>query len=257
MLYSRMTMDKETFQKTERLYHYTSWCAAIKIIASRTLKFGKLQHMNDVNEAHRWIFYEPGVDLSSIKEELNRYCQISLVNDNKPRSGYNIPAMWGHYAEKGNGVCLVFDKQKLVSYLGRNMWKANIRYSRNYTGDIDIPIGDIERYFKVHKNEIFFKKTADWRYEQEFRVVARQSEKEELKLDFKDSLMAVIFYFAQDVPYDQCVFNSANVKALEKIEPALPILELGDLRGQVNLRDRAGVDWSGKDLLENGWELDV
>lgn len=250
-------MDKKTFQETEKLYHYTSWCAAMKIIASKTLKFGKLQHMNDVNEAHRWIFYEPGVDLSSIKEELNRYCQISLVNDNKPRSGYNIPAMWGHYAEKGNGVCLVFDKQKLMSCLGRNMWKGNIRYSKNYIGDIDIPTKDIERYFKENKSGIFFKKTADWRYEQEFRIVARQSGKEELKLDFKDSLMAVIFYFAQDVPHNQCVFDSVNVKAVEKVDPTLPILECGNFLDVTNLRDRDGNDWSGKDLLENGWELDV
>lgn len=250
-------MDKETFQKTQKLYHYTSICAAMKIIASKTLKFGKLQHMNDINEVYRGIFYAEDVDHAQIEQELNRYCQISLVNDNKPRSGYNIPAMWGHYAEKGNGVCLVFNKQKLVSCLGKDMRRRSIRYSKNYTGDIDVPRGDIENYFKTHASEIFFKKTADWRYEQEFRIVARQSGKEELKLDFKDSLMAVIFYFAQDVPHNQCVFDSVNVKVVEKMEPKLLVLECGNFLDENNLRDRDGNDWSGKDLLENGWKLDV
>ena len=76
-------MDKETFQKTERLYHYTSVCSAMKIIASGTLKFGNLKQMNDINEVYRQIFYGKDVDPKDIEQELNRYGQISLVCDKK------------------------------------------------------------------------------------------------------------------------------------------------------------------------------
>ena len=38
---------------SEYLFHYTSMDKAIKIIASNTLLFGKLETMNDINEAYR------------------------------------------------------------------------------------------------------------------------------------------------------------------------------------------------------------
>lgn len=252
-------MDKLTFQNTQKLYHYTSVCAAMKIIVSKTLIFGKPQQMNDINEVYRGIFYSQEDDYDKIKREFNRYRQLSLTNDNAPRAGYDIPSMWGHYAERGNGVCLVFDKQKLLSCLTENMWPESIRYDQNYDSSIMVPKGNIARYFKNHKDEIFFTKTGDWAYEQEFRVVARLEEhaKEPLKLDFKDSLMAVIFNFAQDVPNDQCVFDSVNVKAIEKIAPDLPILEFGYWDGKANLRDQSDSDWSTGGIDWNTVQLDM
>ena len=41
------------YKMSEYLFHYTSMDKAIKIIASNTLLFGKLETMNDINEAYR------------------------------------------------------------------------------------------------------------------------------------------------------------------------------------------------------------
>lgn len=252
-------MDKVTFQNTQKLYHYTSVCSAMKIIASKTLIFGKPQRMNDIHEVYRGIFYENAQSHETIEAELGQYRQLSLVNDNTPRAGYDIPAMWGHYAEKGNGVCLVFDKQKLLSCLKADMWHESIRYDQNYDSSIKVPKENIEGYFKTHKDEIFFTKTGDWAYEQEFRVVTRleKDTKDPLKLDFKDSLVAVIFYFAPDVPHDRCVSDSVNVKAIEKIAPDLPILEFGYWDGKANLRDQSGSEWSIGGVDGNTVKLDA
>lgn len=250
-------MDKKTFQETQKLYHYTSVCSAMKIIASKTLKFGKLKQMNDINEIYRGIFYRYDIDSTEIENELNLYCQISMVNDNTPRRGCFIPAMWGHYAEKGNGVCLVFDKEKFLSCLSKDMWRRCVQYNSDYDPSISVEDENIQNYFKTNKEKIFFTKTKDWAYEQEFRIVARKSDPNgELKLDFKDSLMATIFYFAEDIAHSQCVFNSVNVNAIEKIAPTLPILECGNFLGQDNLRDKDGSDWLKQDLFSEGWKLD-
>ena len=41
---------------SEYLFHYTSIDKAIKIIASNTLLFGKIETMNDINESYRCVF---------------------------------------------------------------------------------------------------------------------------------------------------------------------------------------------------------
>ena len=61
-----------------------------------------------------------------------KYRQISLIKDNVRQQGFNIPAMWAHYAERGRGVCLVFDKKKLLSGLGKNMRRGKVKYKVKY-----------------------------------------------------------------------------------------------------------------------------
>ena len=41
---------KEKFEKTEKLYHFTSFDTALKIIESNRLRFGRLNNMNDIHE---------------------------------------------------------------------------------------------------------------------------------------------------------------------------------------------------------------
>lgn len=128
-------MTPEEFNKTEKLYHYTTFESGLKIIASKKLLFGKLKDMNDINESYRGIFYEEGISEDDVKKELSKYRQCSLTMDS-PCSGYYIPAMWGHYAEKGNGICLVFDKKKILSTLTADIHHNNINYDDDYDSNM-------------------------------------------------------------------------------------------------------------------------
>ena len=44
------------FENTEKLYHFTNFEAACKILSSKTLRLSKMNSMNDVNESFRMIY---------------------------------------------------------------------------------------------------------------------------------------------------------------------------------------------------------
>lgn len=129
---------RNQFINTDRLYHYTTFNNAIKILQSHTLLFGRLKDMNDINELYWPLAFSyqrrhenrNNDDLfEKMKEDYYKYQQISLTMDGN-RMGFDIPAMWGHYAQKGNGVCLVFDKNKLLSYLEEEKHRRHIVFNK-------------------------------------------------------------------------------------------------------------------------------
>lgn len=102
---------RERFVEMIRLYHFTSFDAACKIIESKQLRFGKLSRMNDLIESNKIVFQR--VIFGNLKEdkenglfaeeEMHRYQQISFSQDryvdNKICEGFNLHPMWGLYAE--------------------------------------------------------------------------------------------------------------------------------------------------------------
>ena len=62
------------------LFHYTNFESALKIIATRSLKFGNFEDMNDIAEANREVFGM--VDDGIIYRALSEYHSISLTLDN-------------------------------------------------------------------------------------------------------------------------------------------------------------------------------
>ena len=237
-------MDGETFQRTEKIYHYTSISSAFKIIESNKLRFGELKKMNDINESYRPIFWKEELNIKpeDIEKELAKYRQISLIKDNVRQQGFNIPAMWAHYAKRGRGVCLVFDKKKLLSGLGKNMRRGKVKYKVKYDPSLIINESSAEFFFRKNAKDIFFTKTRDWSYEQEYRIVTRVDNNNEEYLRLGESIIAVIFCFAEDVDDNKSAFNSINVEIIKKIAPGLLLLELGGFLGKISLRDEQGRD---------------
>lgn len=222
------------------LYHYTTMDNAIKIIASNTLLFGKLENMNDINESYRSVF---GTE-NAIKEVYNLlqyYQQISFVADKFPRRGYAIPSMWGHYAEHGFGVCMVFDKKKLFECLSPMMLSSDVNYTSEYDSSIIIK-DNVEDFISQNIQKLFFTKTDDWANEQEFRVIVKTTDLNRVKLNLQNSLYANILYFAIDVQKDYTVYDSLNVKILSRLNANIPIFELGYWEGKANLRDCNGKE---------------
>lgn len=242
----------EKFLATEKVYHYTSFEAALNIIISNQLKFGELRKMNDCKEVYRRNFLPLGTEITwrDVEKEKSKYKQLSFAKDNSPRCGYDIPAMWGHYADKGYGVCLVFDKSKIMSRLDGGMIGEDVTYIEEYDESISVE-EDVQGFFEKNKKEIFFKKTQDWSYEQEWRILVR-SEQEETYLPFGNSLMAIIMNFAPDIDCGDCVFNSNNAKIFKKVAPDIPILSYGSF-GKTNLSDGNGNAWRKNKDEQEKW----
>lgn len=212
-------MNRDDFLKTERLYHYTNRCSALNILLSGTLKFSELKRMNDINESFRYIYAKDGIESNDVYKEFYKYKQISLTHDGK-LMGFAIPSMWGHYAEKGNGVCLVFDKKKLLQSIPQECFKSDVLYRSDYNNSI-VADPDLNSFFNEKKEDLFFTKTIDWEYEQEFRIVTNHSD----SINCKNSLIAAILCFAEDVPNGNQILNSEIARAIKQIEPNISVLE--------------------------------
>ncbi len=235
---------RNQFNNTERLYHYTTFNNAINILQSHTLLFGRLKDMNDINELYRPLafFYHPrhnnrnNDDIhEKMKEDFYKYQQISLTMDGN-RVGFDIPAMWGHYAQHGNGVCLVFDKAKLITYLDeekrqRHIVYDDIKYTKDYSPEINYntdPNNNLIVFSEEEEKDYFFHKTEDWSYEQEFRVIIKSNSDGREKLDFRDSLLFIIMHNAESVDHDQSIIDSIEHRKIQEIVgDYIPFLEHG------------------------------
>lgn len=242
-------ITKQEFQCTEKLYHYTNLDAALKILLTQKLRFSPISKLNDINENHRTIFGE-GDDIAEIEKRLSVYQQISLTKDNK-KKGFEIPAMWGHYADKGRGVCFVFDKSKLLKHIDKNNTMCHrITYKSNITGDILITTAkDVPNFLDFNMEKLFFYKSKDWSYEQEYRILLDTSTTHQQVnyLDIHDSLMAMIVMYTEDTEPMTSVFESVLLNKIVKVCGNIIILEASNtwITGSTywNLRDKDGKEW--------------
>lgn len=259
---------RNQFNNTERLYHYTTFNNAIKILQSHTLLFGRLKDMNDINELYRPLAFEYHPDNHGNKEEFEKmsqdffkYQQISLTMDGA-RFGFDIPAMWGHYADKGNGVCLVFDRSKLLNIIdgdrSRRFIYGKVKYTKDYSPVVIYRTnnGSIVRFSKKEEKDFFYHKTKDWQYEQEFRILIKSDLEAREKLDFGDSLTAIIMHNAESVGHEQSIFDSIEFRIIDKITGSnIPVLEHSMWFENTQLTIREDMIWTSNPIDANNIDV--
>ena len=210
------TIDKNK----DYLYHYTLFESAVKIMASKKLLFSDFRKSNDINESFGPTvkyngFSEPEID--GFEKILNLYKQISFTMDKVNHKGFDIPAMWGHYAARGNGVCLVLNYGKIKEHIKATSYLyakeveysepdfSNISYCKHYGVSF-------EDFIVQSKDDLFFHKTTDWEYEQEYRIIAIDDDVK--ALDISEFIVAVILFnrlhdnFLNSVEYES--FSKLN-----------------------------------------------
>ena len=178
---------KERFEQTEKLYHFTKFDTALKILESNRLRFGRLDNMNDIHENDKIVYADannqqinefPSEVLDTLHDEIYKYRQISLTAEGKPgdKLGFNLHQMWGLYADKGEGVCLVFDKNELSKWFEIGMEQERISYDDTiesyYVSFSDDP-QEVSSEVQEHAKAIFYHKRKEWEHEQEFRLLKR------------------------------------------------------------------------------------
>lgn len=204
------------------LYHYTSMETACKILYYRTLRFSSLSSTNDIFEQRSKIIFEhvtsSNIDIANfVREylacerkkikilcfsqdtELNldeqkamcMYLSRDQIRANVTGRGFALPRMWAQYAENSRGVCLIFNKQKLLESLSKQSiinTPKSVEYI-NYYFPYRITEGELIRMYELINssesevlNELisedsgfghynFFCKLCDWSSENEFRII--------------------------------------------------------------------------------------
>lgn len=236
-------MDKKEFESVKKLYHYTTLKCACQILESGVLKMSKPRKMNDINEAYREIYSEKGEEFSSLMKGCR---QLSLVKDGETPGFRSLP-LWGLYANKGRGVCLVFDKSKLVDKLSRKVfWRGEIDYQANCVADI-VACEDenIEKCLK----KAFFIKDKQWQFEREYRVVSRNPDESQITIG--DSLICAI------ICHTTAGNEEKKKKKLLSINGKAPeVLIYGRFIDEDNLRDQEGnAIWTSKPVDAD--EIDI
>lgn len=200
------------FESIEKLYHFTNFEAACKILASKTLLLSPLANLNDVNESFRAVYSDKEGKFFSWKDLGGKFRQLSLAEDDVDCPGFlNLP-MWGHYGDKGRGVCIVLDKSRFEDMLNKlqdkMLWHGKIEYVDSYNNELRISgENDVIANYK----DIFFKKDRCWIHECEYRVVSYDAEL--TKIGIGECIKWVILYYSGE----ESILNLAEYKALAKL----------------------------------------
>lgn len=236
----------------KHVFHFTKFESALRIIATKSLRFGHFENMNDIAEVKRDVYGMIPADM--INEELAKYQSISLTMDKSSRRGFYIDPLWGHYAQGGNGACLVFDKEKLYLKVNEQFGKkariAPIRYLSKHTNAVfteGVSQEAIKKHINRNLKDIFFSKSIDWKYEQELRVLLKEDNLKENYLYWDDALIAVILCLPKLFDYKE----STEFKVLKSLLPDIPILHYTTSLGNKELLDENGekvCDIIGVDL---------
>lgn len=141
-------------------------------------------------------------------------------------------------------------RNKIIEKLQNKEYHNHITYDKKHTGAVICNQSDIDNWFEKNKDDIFFRKSEEWNYEQEYRIIKKCStNNEEFEyINFDNALIAVIMCYAPGVSHDQSFFCSENYKKLKRLTD-VPILEYGYLFNIYNLRDCLGNSiWSNEDI---------
>ena len=268
---------REEFKNIKKLYHYTKFDTAIKILESHSLRFGRLHNMNDIHENDKLSYVDstgtpinsfPSDVLNAIDCEMAKYRQISLTadDDKKGKLGFDLHQMWGLYAEKGKGVCLVFDKEILCKQIDDAILHKTVLYDTSVESfNIATPNDsqgiqhDIQRQAEI----LFFQKRKEWEHEQEYRYIKRcPNLKKEEYLDYGKALKYIILNSAiEDADVNKF---KKMVEDLNKYAENVPILLYGNGLLDYSLLDinKTEIIWNssnGYDILipEENCEIDV
>lgn len=163
--------------RQKSLYHYTTLESFLKIWVTRKLLFSDASRMNDILESHKNLSVPiASKDLwDSYYDIVHSYKQISLTMDyDSYLKGCMSRMMWGHYGQKGEGVCIELDPEKLdlTQTLAQPIVYSNTPLSLPILPrELNTP-DEIGKYVFDNKDLFFFTKTEDWIGENEYRIVS-------------------------------------------------------------------------------------
>ena len=145
--------------KHSRLFYFMGPCFLVENLQKKRIKLSKFSACNDTFELASY-----SLGHKKIREKQRLW---KIASDNKVgllclSHSWRNPAMWGHYADKGTGACLVFDVPKElcnpVVYRGNRARVSEDFEFPDYAKDPDNFI------------DLCSTKSLHWSYEEEIRV---------------------------------------------------------------------------------------
>ena len=166
-------------------FHFTKFESFLKILEDMTLLPSSFGNLNDMNEGNvnNMNMNNNFLVMYNAEKYIKDRCRILSFSQNYDIGGFgqegtNHPAMWAHYAENSNGVCIVLDKDAFVKknkeVLGKHFYKfEDIVYDIFNTPNdevINYKANTPEEFIMNNWKALFFMKHKDWENEDEHRL---------------------------------------------------------------------------------------
>lgn len=150
-----------------------------------TLLPSSFERLNDMNEGnvHNMNLNRNFMVMYNTDKYIKEKCRILCFSQNYDinvfgQEGTNHPAMWAHYADNSNGVCIVIDKETFIAknkdILENHFYKfEDVEYNIFNTPDdekIDFKAETEQEFIKKNWKPLSFLKHKDWENEDEHRL---------------------------------------------------------------------------------------
>lgn len=216
---------------TQDLYHYTgSDVGMFNILAEGRLRLSPFEATNDLWESRPFMFgltvpreaLDDEERASSVRDGIDRSIRLhskvacltqdwslpEAAGDPNELRGWAHLSLWAHYGGGHTGMCLRFDKVRLVEALDRvgqahrGSLHGPVSYRGTTSGTIlaGVHTGWVEQYgvdavahefALLHRESVFFSKNRDWSNEAEYRMVLMSETVLPEYLDIKKALTRV------------------------------------------------------------------
>ena len=217
-------------EQTDCVAHYSKLKHVANILHDKKLLIGPVCNFADPRESSMdWLDTEgigDGYDLDKRRaaEEMKRKagCQVRLLctaapqkhvpgNDPTEEAIYGRPRMWAQYGDESRGFCVVLDREALNNELQKvakrdeYLISGNVQYfdqlhrvggssTIQYGSDLDPRDSDIFEVMNENSmlRSTFFKKSIDWKHENEHRWLLFAQTEKEVYVSIEDSIKAVV-----------------------------------------------------------------
>ena len=167
------------------LFHYTKFESFLKILDGMTLRSSPLCKMNDLNEADlsELDWNSDFLMMCNAQDYVRTKCSVISFSQNYEvdfvcREGSNHSALWAHYADDSEGVCIVLDRDSLLEVnkdrLEHIFYKLeDVEYTWNHGPSLKVSkekYSSVSEFVQKNYRELFFKKDIDWTNEGEARL---------------------------------------------------------------------------------------
>ncbi len=177
--------DEDPRKGDGALFHYTKFEKFKLIMKDLTLLPSSFERLNDMNEGnvHNMNLNRNFMVMYNADKYIKENCRIISFSQNYEinglgHEGTNHPAMWAHYADNSNGVCIVIDKETFIAknkdIFENYFYKfEDVEYNLFNTPDsekIDFEAETEYEFIKKNWKSLFFLKHKDWENEDEHRL---------------------------------------------------------------------------------------
>ncbi len=186
-----------------RLYYFTTEQYGLEAIRDSHIKIARINELNDPFEFLGLKLDRTGRRIiRATKDTMSE--RIGMISMS---THWHHPLLWGHYADKHNGICLGFDVPDTEVF-------KRVEYHKNRLTMPEIGITTLHDIDEQAMQHLLYKKFDAWKYESEYRAF--------IKLEESDPVSDLYFLpFSENLALIQVILGERSKVTRAKLDTVL------------------------------------